>query len=259
MVYLGATDNPLPARLTYDQLKVDGEIISKSMISPSLISNLTPRVSFRFTQTPLLILRDLSGSLWIVCGHFVYTGSVRIVGMMGDRDRCVVAIRTPIGIVKAFDICIRGEDVYTNYSDTITPEAHASYHKSGQYHFKKGKRYIEWDGGPTGEMEPMRVNKIPPGRVRGRIRFWTGGWEVPNLSSELPPLDGDADLIVDATHLDADSILAFEAYVIGQEATALSNIVGYPIIAWHRFGTSPLVEICSFVVRGEPDDSPANL
>ncbi len=172
--------------------------------------------------------------------------------MTSDPNECVVAIRTlSLSLVKAFDVRICGEDVYTNYSDCSTPEAHSSYHKSGQYHLKKNKQYITWNGGPTGQMEPMKLYRTPPGSVQDRVRFWTVGWEVPKLDSVLPVLSGSADMIVDATSLGADSILAFEASVIGTRAKQQTSIVGYPIIASHRFGHPVLVEICSFVVRDE--------
>jgi hypothetical protein len=82
---------------------------------------------------------------------------------------CIVGIRTPKGsTVKAFDVCIRGEELYTNYSDCTTREAHASYHKSGQYHMKREKQYIEWTGGASGQMEPMKLFRMPPGLVTDR-------------------------------------------------------------------------------------------
>jgi len=175
--------------------------------------------------------------------------------MTSDPNKCIVAIRTPKrSLVKAFDICIRGEDVYTNYSDGSTPEAHSSYHKSGQYHLKKGRQYIKWDGGLSGQMEPMKLYRTPPGLVQGRVRFWTVGWEVLKLDSVLPVLNGGADMIVDATHLEAEAILAFEASVIGSEAKKQTSIVGYPIIASHLFGSTMLAEICSFVVRDEQEN-----
>ena len=163
---------------------------------------------------------------------------------------CIVAIRTPNGnTVKAFDMCIRGEEVYTNYSDCNTPEAHSSYHKSGQRHFKKEKKYIEWDGGPSGRMEPMKVYRIPPGKVRGRSKCWSAGWPVSSLDVVLPTLTDNAGMIVDAQTIEPDSYLTFEAYVVGPEAKMLSTVVGYPVIATHRFGSNVVVEICAFVVH----------
>jgi hypothetical protein len=180
--------------------------------------------------------------------------------MTSDPNKCTVAIRTSSGgLVKAFDVCIRGEDVYTNYSDSTTPEAHSSYHKSGQYHMKKGKRYIEWDGGPTGQMEPMKLYRTPPGLVLDRVRFWTVGWQVSNLNVVLPALTVNADMIVDATHIEPDAILAFEANIIGQKSKEQMNIVGYPVISSHRFGNAVLVEICSFVVRDEQENNSFDL
>jgi hypothetical protein len=168
---------------------------------------------------------------------------------MTTDQTCVVAIRTQSGqIVKAFDVCIRGEEVYTNYSDCSTPEAHASYHKSGQYHIKKGKKYIEWTGGLTGQMEPMKIFKLPPEKVRGRSQCWSVGWDVSHLDVVLPRLTGTPDMIVDAQDIES-AILAFNAFIVGPEAKKQSSIVGYPVIASHRFGSPVEVEICAFVVR----------
>jgi hypothetical protein len=169
---------------------------------------------------------------------------------MSADQTCIVAIRTGSGsTVKAFDTRIRGEEVYTNYSDCSTPEAHASYHKSGQYHIKKGKKYIEWSGGPTGAMEPMKLHRLPPGQVRGRSRCWVVGWGVSRLDGVLPVLSGNADMIVDARQIEPDVILTFEADVVGPEAKKQMAVVGYPVIASHRFGNPVVVEICAFVVR----------
>lgn len=73
---------------------------------------------------------------------------------------CVVGIRTANGDLRqAFDVRIEGNDIYVNYSDCSTPEAHKSYHASGQSHTKKGGRYIEWDGVP--ESRKGRAGSIP--------------------------------------------------------------------------------------------------
>ena len=120
---------------------------------------------------------------------------------------------------------------------------------------KKGKQYIEWDGGLTGQMEPMKVYRTPPELVLGRVPFWTIGWEVPKLDDVLPALNSPADMTVDATHLESDAILAFQASVIGCKSKELRNTVGYPIIASYRFGNKVLVEICSFVVLDEQNNS----
>lgn len=70
---------------------------------------------------------------------------------MTTHHTCIVGIHTPNGhTVKAFDMRIRGEEVYTNYSDCRTPEAHTSYHKSGQYHMKKGDLTLS---GPAAQPE----------------------------------------------------------------------------------------------------------
>jgi hypothetical protein len=163
--------------------------------------------------------------------------------------KCVVGVRTPSGnTVKAFDVCIDGHDVYVNYSDCSTPEAHASYHESGQYHMKKSKGYIQWDGGLAGEMQPMKLFRTSPQRVKERSNFWTVGWYVAKLDHVLPTLDGTADMLVDAGKLQGNSILGFEASVVGGEARKRDNIVGYAIIDSHQFGGALRVEIDAFVI-----------
>jgi hypothetical protein len=154
-------------------------------------------------------------------------------------------------LVKGFDACIDGRNVYVNYSDSSTPEAHASYHESGQYHMKREKRYIEWDGGFTGEMEPMKLFRVPPHLVTGRGQFWSVGWYVATLDQILPPLEGTADMMLDAGGIRGDLILGFEASVVGSAARKRSEIVGYGIIASHQFGEALRVEIEAFVVSDE--------
>ena len=169
---------------------------------------------------------------------------------MTTDETCIVGIRTPKGnTVQGFNVCIRGEEVYTNYCDRSTPEAHASYHRSGQYHMKREKQYIEWTGGMRGCMEPMKLFRTPPGLVRDRVHFWTIGWDIANVHAILPPLSDNADMIVDASHIEPPAILGFEASVVGQYARERKNVVGFPIIASQTFGRNLKVEICCFVVR----------
>ena len=85
-------------------------------------------------------------------------------GKSRRRNQISAAIRTPSGnLVKAFDVRISGHDVYVIYSDCSVRAAHSSYHASGQYHIKIGKRYVQPDGGPTATMEPMKLFRTPPG------------------------------------------------------------------------------------------------
>jgi hypothetical protein len=164
----------------------------------------------------------------------------------------VVGIRTPTKIVKAFDICVKGHDVYANYTDCSTPEAHSSYHASGQCHMKVGKQYVQWDGGPTGGMEPMKLFRTRPALVCGRSVCWTVGWEVGRLDSVLPELKENADMLVSACDLDPSLVLGFEASVIGDDAKPKTSIVGYPIVASQQFGNGLLrCEVHAFVLSEE--------
>lgn len=163
---------------------------------------------------------------------------------------CVVGIRTLSGrLAKAFDVRIIAEDIYVNYSDCSTPEAHSSYHASGQRHTKVGRRFVEWTGGLTGDMEPMKLYRPPPGLVAGRSGCWRGGWETRTLDEILPSLSSHADMLVDARPLDSiESILAFEVSVVGYEARKRNNVFGFRIIDSRRFGRAVQVEIDAFVL-----------
>jgi hypothetical protein len=173
-------------------------------------------------------------------------------------ETCVVGIREPGGtIVKAFDVCIKGgTDIYVNYSDSSTPEAHVSYHASGELHFKIGGRYVTWDGGPKGEMEPIRLARTQPRNVKARGEFYPIGWEVSKLASVLPALDSTPDMLVDAQELTGDSVLAFQVSAVGNEAKGRKSIVGFPVVATHRFGTKPGAEIEAFVLSEEKASLP---
>src|SRR5690349_6865233 len=124
-------------------------------------------------------------------------------------EECVVGVRTPSGaLVKAFDVVIKGEDVYVNYSDSSTPSAHGSYHASGQQHTKIGRDCIKWDGGSTGAFEPIKFFRAPPRSVNIRRRVWVIGWELSQLENALPKLVS-SDVEIAAQNLTANEILGF--------------------------------------------------
>jgi hypothetical protein len=53
-------------------------------------------------------------------------------------ESCIVGVQLSTSIVKALEVCISDKgDVYQNYYMMGLPEAHASYHSSGQQHIKK--------------------------------------------------------------------------------------------------------------------------
>jgi hypothetical protein len=167
---------------------------------------------------------------------------------VADKEICIVGIRTPSGaLVKAFDVCVKGEDVYVNYSDSSVAAAHGSYHASGQQHIKIDREYVKWTGGLSGEMEPMKIHRARTGLVSGRNDFWTIGWKVSRLETILSPLE-NADMTVDARTVDDDLILGFEVSVVGTDAKNRDSIVGFPIIASHCFGNSLRVEIVAFTL-----------
>ncbi len=164
-------------------------------------------------------------------------------------EKCVVGVQLADSIVKALEVCISGEgDVYVKYSMLGTKEAHASYHASGEQHIKKGRKYVEWNGGPTNNFEPMKLFRTPPREVITRADCGsTIGWEVVKLSV-LPRLAKRADMLVDARGLGEDSILAFKVDVIGQWARQRRSVSGYPIVQTHRFGGTLQVEVNAFEV-----------
>lgn len=161
---------------------------------------------------------------------------------MATEERCVVGIRTAGHLVKAFDVCIQGSDVYVNYSDVSLASSHGRYHASGQQHIKIGEEYVKWDGGPAGRMEPLKLYRLPPASLYGREQFWTIGWEVSKLEAVLPTLN-KADVEFDAQPLPPKYVLALEVSVVGPAAIERENIVGFPILKEHLFGESVRVEI----------------
>lgn len=160
----------------------------------------------------------------------------------------MVGVRAPSGaLVKAFDVRISGEDAYVNYSDSSVAAAHGSYHASGQQHVKIDREYVNWSGGSSGEMEPMKIYREPPATVFGRNNFWSIGWKISTLETILRLLD-NADVIVDASTMDADLVVAFEVSVIGPDAKDRVTTAGFPIVATHVFGGSLKVEIAAFTL-----------
>jgi len=160
----------------------------------------------------------------------------------------IVGVQLVSSVVKALRVAASDKgDVYVNYSMVGLPEAHASYHASGQQHIKKGGKYVEWNGGPTGLYEPMKIFRAEPESVVTRQDCGsTIGWEVSKLSSVLPVLSEPADMLVDARPLRGDSILAFEVHVVGDRARPRGSVVGFPVIASHRFSNAVQVEINAF-------------
>lgn len=164
-------------------------------------------------------------------------------------DQRVVGIRTPAGsLVKGFDVCIKGEDVNVNYSDSHTPATHGSYHASGQKHTKIGREYVKWDVGPGGKFVPMILRRTPTRQVLDRSRCWVVGWNVPDLDNDLLPKLVSADIVIPAQRLQANETLGLEVSIIGSRAKSRSEILGFPIIARHQFGSATRVEIEAFVV-----------
>jgi len=168
---------------------------------------------------------------------------------MAVKETCLVGIKAPSGnVVKAFDVNIKGNDVYVNYSDSSVAAAHGSYHASGQQHIKIGRNYVEWTGGPSGQMEPMKLFRTPPSDVTSREDFFPIGWEIRKLASVLPGLNSQPDMLVDVSGEDGDSILGLYLSVLGKGVGSRSSISGYRVLRSHKFGDAVEVEIDAFIV-----------
>jgi len=161
-----------------------------------------------------------------------------------------VGVQLAGSIVKALNLRVSDHgDVYTIFSMSDVPEAHASYHASGQQHLKKGRSYIEWNAGPTGAMEPMKILRMKPGEVITREDCGnTIAWEVKKLATVLPVLSTPADMLVDARALDGDSLLGFRADVVGPWAKPVRSVSGFPVVGVHTFSGAVQVELIAFVV-----------
>jgi hypothetical protein len=179
-------------------------------------------------------------------------GSSRRSLVVGQKY--VVAVKTPSGkMVKVFDVCIKGSNVYLNYSDASTPEYHKSYHSSGQQHFKIGGKYVEWTGGISGQMEPMKLIRELPAKVTGRSDFCTIGWKIFQLEQALPMLQESSAMTIDAHNIDSDNV-CFHIDVIGDEARNPTSMLGFPIFASQQFGTgAPRIEIFAFAITSEQE------
>lgn len=137
---------------------------------------------------------------------------------------CIVAIQLSTSVVKAFDVQISDKgDVYVNYKMSGLPEAHASYHASGQQHIKKARKFVQWNGGATGKMEPIKLFRTPPSQVITRSDCGsTIGWYVEKLPV-LPVLAQVPDMLVGVRGVKNSSIVAFEVNVIGAWARKLRS------------------------------------
>jgi hypothetical protein len=80
-----------------------------------------------------------------------------------------------------------------------------------------------------------------------RSRCWVVGWYIPDLDTALPKLVS-ADVTISAQKLQTSEILALEVNVVGRYAQTRPDILGFPIIARHQFGSSTRIEIEAFVV-----------
>jgi hypothetical protein len=116
-------------------------------------------------------------------------------------ESCTVGVQLSTSIVKALEVCISDKAG----SPRVLPLQRT------QQHIKKDGRYVEWDGGPTGNFEPMRVIRARPGDVITRADCGGAvGWEVGKLGV-LPILTKRPDMLVDARSLAQETLLALLA------------------------------------------------
>jgi hypothetical protein len=117
------------------------------------------------------------------------------------------------------------------------PEAHVSYHASGQQHTKTGGKYT-----PDAKLVTM-----PPKYVITRKACQDSiGWKIAELRTALPTLTGIADMIVDASGLSQSALLLFKIWVVGNWAKEHHARPGFTKIKSHRFGSAVRVEIEAF-------------
>jgi hypothetical protein len=65
-------------------------------------------------------------------------------------------------------------------------------------------------------------------------------------------------MLVDARTLAGDSVLAFQVSAVGNQARNRKSIVGFPVVATHRSGTTLEAEIEAFVLSAETVSLPYN-
>ncbi len=154
-------------------------------------------------------------------------------------ETCVVGVQLGSSVVvRPFGVRISDAvDVYVNYSMASVPEAHVSYHASGQRHAKKGGKHAP--DGMTQTMPPKYVVKRKT--CRDSI-----AWKIAELRTALPTLTGTADMVVNARGLSQSALLLFNTWVVGNWAKEHHARPGFTRIKSHRFGSAMRVEIEAF-------------
>lgn len=157
------------------------------------------------------------------------------------RESCVVGVQVVGLVVKAFKVCIaQGGDVYVNYAMTGVPEAHTSYHASGQKHSKIGRKCMADGELFTPPPRPTR-NVITRSACQDPI-----AWRVADLPKVLPSMTRTADITVDARCLSENALLLFKISVVGNWARECRIRAGFRKIKTHHFGSRVRVEIEAF-------------
>jgi hypothetical protein len=164
-------------------------------------------------------------------------------------ESCLVAVQLATSIVKALVVGISDAgDVYVDYSMSGSRRKHISYHASGQYQTKKGRKHVFKFIGPEGRLQPAIHMRPRPESVRDRENVASIGWLVGALCELFPQADRMPEMLVDARTLDHSSNLAVLVDIVGPEALLLHEIGGFPILKSHRFSGTVTVEIVVFSV-----------
>jgi hypothetical protein len=134
------------------------------------------------------------------------------------------------------------------YFDRAGNEAgHSSYHVSGQTHFKKHGKYIYWTDGPSGKWVPMKQMKEKPAQVVDREDASVIGWEVRFLATVLPEIPVDKVFNVRSGF----DIVGFKTTIVGPKASSRNSILGFPVLARHRFSNGVDVEVEMFGINAQ--------
>jgi hypothetical protein len=165
-------------------------------------------------------------------------------------ESCVVAVQLAGSLLKAFDVRVTDAgDVYGNYSMRGIPDAHWSYHASGQQHLKKGCNYAEWEPDSTGKLVPRISRQEEPMQiVTRRACVDPIGWKAAELATALYALSESADMVVDCRHLSGNALLVFKISVVGDWTRERKIRPGFTKIKTHRFGSRVRIEIEAFEI-----------
>lgn len=174
---------------------------------------------------------------------------------MSDGRLENVSLRTGQAIYTAIGVRISDQgDVYVNYLGD-EHKRHTSHHASGQRHHKVGKRYVMWTGGPSAVWQPMKTIDAKPAAILERTKVAVWGWQISCIPAVLPSCRQDCGFVVDTSGFAVTSTIGLKVSIVNGDTSVRSDILGFPVVARHRFShVSITVEIEAFVVDEQDDD-----